>query len=208
MMAPEPQSLGTLAVALLPFAISTSITPGPNNLMLTVSVLNFGFRRTVPLLVGITTGFPIMLLAVGLGMGRVFDLYPSLHRRLVWAGAGYLLFLAWKIATSAPPAGELTDARTSKPITFFQAALFQWVNPKAWIMAFGAMTTYTTPDAPLVPQVCLIVTVFATVGVPSMLLWALLGRGLTKMLRSTAAVRTFNCAMAALLVASLAFLFY
>lgn len=207
-MAPEPQNLSTLLVALLPFAISTSITPGPNNLMLTVSALNFGFRRTVPLLLGIMTGFPIMLLAVGLGMGRVFDVYPSLHRMLVWAGAGYLLFLAWKIATAAPPAEELTEAESSKPITFLQAALFQWVNPKAWIMAAGAITTYTTPEAPLVPQVCLIATVFAVVGVPSMLLWALLGRGLTQMLRSTAALRTFNCAMAALLVASLAFLFY
>jgi threonine/homoserine/homoserine lactone efflux protein len=122
------------------FAISTSITPGPNTLMLLASGVNFGFRRTLPHMLGIAVGFPAMIMAIGLGLGGLFEAYPRSHVILKYVGMAYLLWLAWKVAT----AERAEDAAyESKPFGFFQAAAFQWVNPKAWTVSVSAIATYT-----------------------------------------------------------------
>ena len=133
-------------LALLVYAFVTSITPGPNNLMLLASGVNFGFVRTIPHMLGIGGGFLVLLLAVGFGLGAVLTAFPSLHLALKIAGGAYLLYLAWRIAMSRSMA---KDGETKgRPMTFLEAAAFQWVNPKAWVMAVGAMAIYANPQAP------------------------------------------------------------
>ncbi len=126
-----------LLVAFVLFAFVSSITPGPNNTMLLSSGVNFGFNRTVPHMLGISCGFAVMVLAVGLGLGAVFKAYPLLYTVLRYAGAAYLLYLAYKIATSGPVRD--TGGQEGRPMSFLAAAAFQWVNPKAWVMAIGAI---------------------------------------------------------------------
>ena len=134
-------------LALLAFAFVSSITPGPNNFMLLTSGANFGFRRTIPHMFGIAVGFGTLLLAVGFGLGALLEQFPTLHLVLKIAGGSYLLFLAWKIAGSRSLANDETVAR---PISLLQAAAFQWVNPKAWMMALSAMVLFTNPQRPAV----------------------------------------------------------
>ena len=133
-------SLNLLSAFVL-FAFVSSITPGPNNTMLLASGVNFGVRRTIPHALGVSIGFMVMVLGVGLGLGEVFKVYPLAYTVLRYAGAAYLLYLAWKIANSGPMSA--TDPQSRKPLGFWGAAAFQWVNPKAWVMAVGAITTYT-----------------------------------------------------------------
>src|SRR5262245_30490319 len=129
--------------ALALFAFATSITPGPNNTMVLASGANFGLRATVPHLIGIDLGFALMVVAVGLGLASLFVALPFLHAVLKYAGAAYLLYLAWRIASAgAPKVGETAG----RPMTFLQAALFQWLNPKGWMSAIGAVATYTPPE--------------------------------------------------------------
>jgi threonine/homoserine/homoserine lactone efflux protein len=130
-----------LVLALSLFALVSSITPGPNNLMLMASGANFGFRRTIPHMLGVGIGFTLMIVLVGIGLVQIFDLYPISHQILKVVSVIYLFWLARKIANAAPPEGDV--ANESTPITFIQAALFQWVNPKAWTMALTAITAYT-----------------------------------------------------------------
>lgn len=189
-----------LVIALLPFAFSTSLTPGPNTVMVTASGATFGFRRTLPHVFGITVGFPLMLVAIGWGLGGVFEAHPSVHVALRWVGAGYLLFLAWKIANAHR--SDAPGAR-SRPFGFLQAAAFQWVNPKAWMISIGAVSTFTTPGGDLRHEALVIGAVFAVVSLLSLAAWALFGLALGRLLRSERALRTFNLLMAALLVASL-----
>ncbi len=187
-------------LALVSFAFVTSITPGPNNIMLTASGVNFGFIRTVPHMLGIGAGFIALLLAVGAGLGSAFAAFPVLQTVLKVAGAAYMLWLAWKIAH----AGEV-DATTNaaaRPMTFLEAALFQWVNPKAWVMALSAMAIYVRP-AHAVADVIAVALVFGFVNVPSVGTWAGFGHLLREWLRDPARVRVFNIAMAVLLVASI-----
>ena len=132
-------------LALLLFAFVSSITPGPNNLMLLASGVNFGFVRTIPHMLGIGIGFLVLLLAVGFGLGAVLTAYPPIHTALKMAGGAYLLYLAWKIAMTRTM-GAATG--TAKPMTFLQAAAFQWVNVKAWVMAVTAMSLYTSAERP------------------------------------------------------------
>jgi threonine/homoserine/homoserine lactone efflux protein len=189
-----------LLLPLAAFAVSTSITPGPNNLMLTASGVNFGFRRTVLHMLGIAIGFPVMLVAIGLGLGSVFQAVPEIHDVLRCAGVAYLLWLAWKIATSAAPEGEAEPR--GRPLGFLEAAAFQWVNPKAWIMAGGAVTTYTSPAGNVFADVLLIAAVFAAVSLPCVALWTSLGTAAGRLLREPRWLRAFNVSMAVLLVAS------
>lgn len=189
-----------LFFALLVFALVTSITPGPNNLMLLASGVNFGFRRSLPHMWGVGLGFGFMILAVGLGLIQLFDRYPLLHTALSYAGGAYILWLAWKIAW----AGPVKDGQSSgSPMTFLGAAAFQWVNPKAWVMAISAIATYTLPASYLwsLLQVCV---VFVAVNVPSIASWVLFGSGLKRFLNDPRYHRAFNVAMAVLLVLSLA----
>lgn len=182
------------------FALVTSITPGPNNTMLLASGVNFGFNRTIPHMLGITCGFFSLVLAVGLGLGAMFQTYPLLYTILRYAGAAYLLYLAWKIAHSGP----VSDSRAGNhaPISYWGAAAFQWVNPKAWIMAIGAISTYT-PLQGYFFNVVIIAAVFALINLPSVSVWVICGSLLRNLLRDRRWLRLFNWGMALLLVASL-----
>lgn len=189
-----------LLLAFVAFALVTSITPGPNNMMLLASGVNFGIRRSLPHMLGISLGFMVLVIAVGMGLGQLFERLPVLHDVLRYAGAAYLLYLAWKIAQAGAPQGR--DTPSAKPFTFLQAAAFQWVNPKAWIMAIGAITTYT-PHEGFFTNVLLIAALFALVNCPSVGLWTVAGSLLRKWLDNPRALRAFNIGMALLLVASL-----
>ncbi|MHC8372974.1 LysE family translocator [Pseudomonas sp. MDT1-85] len=182
------------------FALVTSITPGPNNTMLLASGVNFGFNRTIPHMLGITCGFFVLVVAVGFGLGTMFQTYPMLYTVLRYVGAAYLLYLAWKIAHSGPVAeGEQGEG---KPISYLGAAAFQWVNPKAWIMAIGAISTYT-PMQGYFTNVIVIAAVFALINLPSVSVWAGCGTLLRNVLRDRRWLRLFNWGMALLLVASM-----
>ncbi len=186
-------------LALLLFAFTTSITPGPNNMMLFASGVNFGFRRTIPHMFGIGVGFLSLLLAVGLGLGALLHTVPAVYLALKFAGGAYLVWIAWKIATSR----SLSDGKTgAKPMSFFAAAAFQWVNPKAWVMAVTAMATYTNEQLYLV-SVLIAGLAFAAVNVPSVSTWAGFGSVLREWLSDPVRLKWFNITMAVLLVLSL-----
>lgn len=187
-----------ILVALALFALVSSITPGPNNLMLMASGVNFGALRTVPHALGVCVGFTLMVGLVGLGLMRVFDAIPYSHDILKWVSTLYLLYLAYKLATTSSLGG---GASQSRPMTFFQAALFQWVNPKAWTMALTAMTVYAGGGS--LEVVLLVTLVFGLVNAPSISVWVLAGDRLGRFLSTPARLRAFNWLMAALLVASL-----
>jgi threonine/homoserine/homoserine lactone efflux protein len=190
----------TLALfsALLGFAFVTTVTPGPNNLMLMASGANFGFRRTMPHMLGIVGGVCLMAFLVGAGLMALFETVPALEMALGVLSVGYLLWLAFKIATAAP----LGDgAAAGRPMTVWQAAAFQWVNPKAWAMCLSAVTLYA-PDRSIL-SVAIVTGAFALVAFPAISVWAWLGTVIRQWLSSTARLRAFNIGMAALLIASL-----
>ena len=190
-----------LAFAL--FAFVSSITPGPNNTMMLASGVHYGFSRSLPHMAGITLGFCLMILLMGLGLGSVFARYPALYTAMRYAGGAYMLYLAWKILRSQPvPDNAAPGSAQSRPMGFTAAAAFQWVNPKAWIMAIGAITTYTPQEGFLV-NVLLIAALFALVNYPSVGLWTVAGSLLRRWLDRPRVLRAFNIGMALLLVASL-----
>ena len=188
----------SLLFALISFAFVTSVTPGPNNLMLMASGANFGLRRTVPHMLGISIGHSVMVFAVGMGLGAVLEAVPGVKGALKLAAVGYMLWLAWKIAHAAAPGEGKLAAR---PFSFVQAAAFQWVNPKAWAMALGAISAYSDGSFWTVVTVCV---VFAAVNLPSVSLWAWAGQRLRLWLRDPRRWTAFNWTMAGLLVLSLA----
>ncbi|MGB1235746.1 MAG: LysE family translocator [Planktomarina sp.] len=186
--------------ALVVFAFVSSITPGPNNLMLKASGANFGIRRTIPHALGVGLGFVFMVIMVGLGLAQLFDLYPVLHTVLKVLATIYLVWLAWKIGTAAPKIGN--PESTGTPFTFAQAAAFQWVNPKAWAMALAAATVYL-PEGSGVFGILLVAMIFGAVNLPSVGCWAYLGVQMRRFLSTPARLRVFNITMAGLLIASL-----
>jgi len=181
-------------IALAGFAFVTSITPGPNNLMLLASGTNFGWRRSLPHLLGISFGFGVMLALVGLGLGEVFARYPALHEVLKWASLAYLLYLAARVATAKPPAAGVDTE--SRPMGFTAAALFQAVNPKAWAMALTAVTAYSELG------IAALTAVFVAVNLPCCGSWALLGEQMRRWLHRPRALKAFNWGSAALMVVS------
>ena len=187
-----------LIAALAVFAFVSSITPGPNNLMLMASGANFGFVRTIPHMAGVALGFVFMVVLVGLGLSQIFETYPISHTILKVLSVAYLLFLAWKIANAAPIGGR--DAAGS-PMTFLQAAAFQWVNPKAWAMALTAVTVYAPSNSAL--GMVIVAVVFGTINLPSIGSWTLLGQQIARVLTNTKRLVAFNWTMAVLLVLSL-----
>ncbi|KPQ17688.1 MAG: putative threonine efflux protein [Rhodobacteraceae bacterium HLUCCO18] len=191
-------TLDTLA-ALILFAFASSITPGPNNVMLLASGANFGLRRTVPHMLGISGGHAAMVALVGLGLLGLFTALPWLRTGLTVVSVAYLLWLAWKIANAAPPA---EGAAKGRPLTWAQAAAFQWVNPKAWYMAIYAQTNFGAADGAWSGAV-LVALVFAAVNLPSVTAWAWGGTQLSRWLTAPGRLRAFNWTMALVLVASL-----
>lgn len=187
-----------LFIGLIGFAFAMSITPGPNNLMLMASGANFGLRRTVPHMLGVSVGFGVMAMLIGLGLIGLFDAVPGSYLVLKLVSVVYMLWLAWKIAhAAAPEAG----AGSGVPMTFLQAAAFQWVNPKAWAMALSAITIYA-PDRG-VQAIVLVAAIFSVVNLPSVSTWALAGQQMRRILTNPARLRLFNYTMALLLLASL-----
>jgi threonine/homoserine/homoserine lactone efflux protein len=188
-----------ILVNLIGFAFVTSITPGPNNLMLMASGANFGLRRTLPHMAGISLGHAFMTLLVGFGLGAALLVVPQAKLTLKVAAVSYMLWLAWKIAHAAPPgAGKGIGGR---PLTFLQAAAFQWINPKAWAMSIGAISAYTNDGG--LASVIIVTLVFAAVNFPSVAVWARAGETLRGLLQDPARLRIFNWTMAVLLVASI-----
>ncbi len=190
-----PELLAALAL----FAFVSSITPGPNNTMLMASGANFGFRASIPHMMGVSGGFLLLVVAVGLGLGGLFAAYPELHDVLAVAGGLYLLWLAWKIATSS---GLGMGEAGARPQTFLQAAAFQWVNPKAWAMALGAVTAYAPRDG-YVANILVVSVIFTAINLPCVASWTGFGVGLRRFLDRPAVLRAFNVGMALLLVLSL-----
>ena len=182
------------------FAVAMSATPGPNNALVAASGARFGMWRTVPHMLGIALGFPVMLVAVALGAGEVLQSQRWLQAGLRWVGAAYLLWLAWSIARSPPQLARGEAGR--RPMGFVRAALFQWVNPKAWVIAVGAVVTFTSGDRRF-GQAMVLAAVFTVVCLLSVLFWTGVGVGASRMMRTERALRRFDLAMAALLAASL-----
>ena len=215
-----PETLLSLCL----FAFVTSITPGPNNALLLASGVNFGLRRTLPHILGVTLGFTFMQLALGLGVGFVFKAAPGLYPTLRALGLAYLLYLAWRIATAAPPASQAegqirgkthapgpdtsgarpnTPTAKIRPMTFLEASAFQWVNPKAVMMCITAVSTYAPHDRP-VAGALIVAAVFFFAGMPCVALWAVTGSSLRGFLTDRRRLRAFNWAMALGLLASMA----
>ena len=190
----------SLLIAFVLFAAVMFFTPGPNNIMLLSSGLTYGFRRTLPHIAGITLGFAFMVGAVGFGLGAVFIAYPVLQTILKYAGVAYLVYLAAAIAMSEPMAPDAANGRG--PMTFWGAAMFQWVNAKGWVMVIGTITAYAAIAA-FPWNIAIQVGLSLILGALSCTAWALFGSALRPILTSPRAVRAFNIVMAILLLASL-----
>lgn len=186
-----------ILIALCSFAFVASVTPGPNNLMLMTSGANFGIRRTLPHYLGVVFGFLLMIVLVGFGLVSVFDAYPVVYELLRYFSITYLVYLACKIAVARP---QSTRAG-GKPLNALQAALFQWVNPKAWTMALTALTVYAPSQG--LATVALVALVCALVNMPSVFVWVVLGSQLQRLLATPMRLRIFNYSMALVLLATL-----
>jgi threonine/homoserine/homoserine lactone efflux protein len=192
-----------LFAALAVFALVSSITPGPNNLMLMTSGINFGISRTLPHMLGVALGFTLMIVLIGLGIMQIIEAVPGSMLFISIASGLYLLYMAWKIATTdTSPAENGNVATASKPFTFLQAALFQWVNPKAWTMALTAISAYAPKSQGWV-GVLVVAGVFGVINLPSTGAWAIMGAKMRRFLSDPVRLRTFNIVAALLLVASL-----
>jgi threonine/homoserine/homoserine lactone efflux protein len=187
-----------LLIAFVMFATVMFFTPGPNNIMLLASGGLYGFRRTVPHIAGVVIGFAFMVGAIGFGFGAIFIAYPVLQTILKYAGAAYLIYLAVVIAMSEP----VTTVGLSRPMTFWWAALFQWVNAKGWVMVIGTVTAYSA-IATYPWNITIQVILSLILGTLSCTAWAAFGSSLRPILSSRKTIRAFNIAMAVLLLASL-----
>ena len=188
-----------ILTALAIFAFVSSITPGPNNLMLMSSGANFGFKLTLPHMLGVAVGFTLMIVLVGLGVIQIFDQFPVSYDILKTCSIAYLLYLAFKIATSKGIDSNTNDR--TKPFTFMQAALFQWVNPKAWTMALTAISVYAPSKS--LTAVLFVALVFGLINLPCICSWVGLGQKIRRFLTTNNRLKVFNYSMAALLVVSI-----
>jgi threonine/homoserine/homoserine lactone efflux protein len=187
-------------LALLLFCVVACVTPGPNNMMLMASGVNYGVRRTLPHLCGVVFGFALMVALVGLGLDAIFRLAPWALPAMRWAGAAYLLWLAWRIATS----GAVKEGvAVGRPLGALGAAAFQWINPKGWVMAVSALTTYAV-SANYATRVAVVALTCLVVSLPCSGVWVLFGAAMRRFLADPRRARPFNWTMAGLLVASIA----
>ncbi|MBO6675646.1 MAG: LysE family translocator [Rhizobiales bacterium] len=192
-----------LILTLVAFAFLSAGTPGPNNLMLMTSGMNYGFRRSLGHITGVAYGFPLMIVAVGLGLTQLFALVPTLEIALKYVCAAYLVYLAYKIATARPKITEDGAMTVSgRPLTFTQAAAFQWVNPKAWVMATTALTVYALPLSNTANAFA-VAAVFAFAGTFTATSWTALGDRLRLFFADPVRLRVFNTVAATLLLATL-----
>ncbi|WCN10306.1 LysE family translocator [Marinomonas mediterranea] len=193
----------SLVFAVAVFAFVTSVTPGPNNVMLLASGAQYGFIRTLPHMLGIVTGVAMLLLCTLLGLGALFTLYPVLYSILNVIGCAYLLWLAYKIATS--PVVELNEADHSSrgPLRWWEAALFQFVNPKAWMMALGSVSTFSMQGELYAQSGVMIMLAFALLGFPAISIWAGAGAKIRIWLDTPSRRRIFNLVMGGLTAATL-----
>jgi threonine/homoserine/homoserine lactone efflux protein len=191
--------------ALVAFSVTSFFTPGPNNVMLLTSGVNHGFRRTIPHMTGVTIGFSLMTVLVAFGLGSVFRAAPRIHDVVEVIGVLYLLWLSWKIATAPTAQGISTDgvATAAKPFTFLQAAAFQWVNAKGWVMVVSVVSIWVPEGPEATRWIALIFAIFIAIGAASSATWAALGSMIARWFADPARLRLFNIAMAVLLVASL-----
>jgi threonine/homoserine/homoserine lactone efflux protein len=194
-----------LFLALLLFAAVTAYTPGPNNTLLMASGMNHGFKATFPMAMGVALGFPLMIACVGLGLGKLFEIYPIIYKLLKYAGAAYMLWLAWKVANAGPANAD--NAAYNKPMSFLQMTLFQWINPKGWIMSVTALSTYTIPGS-YYTGVASVVGAYVMMGLTSASAWALFGASLRHVMSDPRYYRAINITLALILVASIAAMFY
>jgi len=195
----------TLILTSIPFLFSMGITPGPNNILVASSGVNFGFRATVPHILGITLGYPLMLLVVGLGLAKIFIAIPMTHLVLKYISIVYLLYLAWRIATASSVS---EDRRAAKPMTLLQGVAFQWVNVKGWVAALGAVTTYTVVNSTLPLQIAALSAISLVITVICVSTWTLFGAFLRRFLHTEERRRWFNYSMAGLLVLSILMVFW
>jgi len=186
-------------IAVVLFAISSSVTPGPNNITVMASGVNFGVRKSLPVFMGICVGFSVMLLLVGIGFGQIFEQVPSLHIFIKFFGTLYLLYLAYLIAT----ANEISTSKAqAKPLTFLNGALFQWLNAKAWVVATGAIAAFTTVGIDFYTQNITIALIFLVISFPCVGIWLFFGSVLQGKLKSKNSMKVFNYSMGGLLVLS------
>ena len=186
-------------ITLLGFMLVATTTPGPNNVMLFASGVNFGLRATIPHIVGIANGMGLLLLCVGFGLGQVLETFPLVFTAIKVFGALYMLYLAWRIANSGPlHVGE----GNARPMNYFEAALFQWVNPKSWLVAVVVSSTYTAQDN-YYASLMVIIAMFAVGNIPFISTWAIFGTALKRFLCDPKKLRVFNIVMALALVISL-----
>ncbi|MEM1382987.1 MAG: LysE family translocator [Pseudomonadota bacterium] len=188
--------LSTLA-ALAAFAFAATWTPGPNNAMLAASGATFGWRATLPHAFGVALGFPVMAFLIALGLGEVFQTYPAFRTGLAWLGFAVMLWLAWRIASADPARVE----GRSRPLSFLEASAFQWVNPKAWVMAIGLAATFVSGETPML-EAGLAAAVFTVAGITSSQAWSGFGAMMSALLGTGWRLRAFNIAMALLLAVS------
>ena len=187
------------AVAFFTFSVVAAITPGPSNVMLTATGAIAGVMRGLSCLIGVAAGMGLLIFGVAIGMGQLVLGSPALVRALNWLGAAFLLWLSWKIATS----GQGSERTERKPVGFVEAALFQWINPKSWLVSASAAGTYLQagPDGALLQSISL-ASLFVSAALPSGLVWLAFGASMHRFLRSTRAARVFNVVMGASLAAS------
>jgi threonine/homoserine/homoserine lactone efflux protein len=191
-----------MLVSILSFAFAMVMTPGPNNIMMLSSGLTFGYRKTLPHLLGVMIGFPLMVLAIGFGLGSLFEQFPLLLKVLKYIGITYLLWMAWHIAHAE--GGYETEPNSSdRPFTFIQAAMFQWVNPKAWIMAITSVSSFVTKPEYAITQILIIAGTFLLCGIISTNSWTLGGVLLKRFIRHAKSIQRFNITMAILIVVSI-----
>lgn len=195
-----PSEFLALVGPFVAFAISMSATPGPNNMMLTASGANHGFRRTLPHMLGISVGCMVLMGGVALGLGALFRQWPVLQTALKVTGSLYLLWLAWKIA-SAPPPGRADSAAVRKPFTFWQAAAFQFANPKAWVMAISGIASFSLTGDAFVSSALVLILLMGLTNLPCIALWAGFGVAIGRLLRTAFHWRLFNLLMGGLTAA-------
>lgn len=191
----------TMLLSITSFTFAGVLTPGPNNIMLLSSGLTFGYKNTIPHILGVVLGFTIMVILVGLGLGAIFETFPIIFTILKFIGISYLFWMAWHIANSKSEI-KTKNNQNSKPFTFIQAASFQWVNPKAWFMAITTTVSFVTNPEHGFIQVLIIAFIFMLVGFISTNIWTLGGVYLKKLIKNPLHVKIFNITMAVLIITS------